>query len=309
MALTTETSTRPDARVVPVPRRPDRIAGPVALNRPVDAAYVGFRAEPMTPVIGAEIIGLDLSRPLGAGLRSELNRALLDWKVIFFRDQHLTAEQHIAFAEQWGEIEVHPFIAKGSTDNIQRFEKNENSRGYENEWHTDNTWRELPSMGAILRAVEVPPVGGDTLFVDMAAAYDNLDAALRERIDDKLAEHDWMPSFGVGMDNERKAAMRERFPAVTHPVVRTHPETGRRTLFVNNNFTTRILGLDADESRAVLDLLYRQSDRPEYQCRFRWKPGSVAFWDNRAVQHYAASDYYPNRRLMERVAIVGDRPY
>lgn len=300
-------------RAPAMPRRPDRHPGPVRLRRRPDGAderpYEMFSLTPLSPTVGAEIAGVDLRNPLAPALYAELNRALLEWKVIFFRDQHLTAAEQIAFAQHWGEIEEHPFIPKGSEDTIQRFERGERSVSYENEWHTDNTWRVCPSLGAVLRAIEVPDVGGDTLFVDMAAAYDNLEDDITERIDDAIAEHDWMQSFGSHMKPERKAKMRELYPTVTHPVVRTHPETGRRTLFVNANFTTRICGMGADESRALLDILYRQSDRPEYQCRFKWRAGSLAFWDNRAVQHYAASDYWPARRVMERVAIVGDAPY
>lgn len=298
---------------VHLPRRPDRRPGPMYLRRLPDEhdehPYELVTVAPLSPTVGAEIAGVDLAQPLRPDVHAELHRALLEWKVIFFRNQHLTPAQHVAFGERWGEIEVHPFIPAGSSDTIQRFERGEKSASYENEWHTDNTWRACPSLGAVLRAIDVPSVGGDTLFADMGAAYDNLDDDLKARIDDAHAEHDWLPAFGQTMSGERREALREQFPAVVHPVVRTHPETGRRTLFVNSNFTTRILGFDPDESRAVLDLLYRQADRPEYQCRFRWRPGSMAFWDNRAVQHYAASDYWPQRRTMERIAIVGDRPF
>ena len=168
--------------------------------------------------------------------------------------------------------------------------------------------REVPARGSLLRAIEVPDVGGDTLFADMIAAYEGLDEDVKERIEGLTATHDFSHSFGRMLSAEDLAEKQKEFPAVHHPVVRTHPETGRRILYVNSIFTTQIDGIDPDESQELLELLERQALVPEYQCRFRWEKGSVAFWDNRAVQHYAASDYWPARRVMERVAIIGDRP-
>lgn len=306
------TATRPPVSIK-LAARPDRGPGPRWLRRVDDnwtpTDYTRFTVEPMTPTIGAELHGLDLRKPLDAELQFQLNKALLEFKVIVFRDQHLNAQQQIDFGLNWGEIEEHPFISKGSHDLVQRFEKGENTGGYENEWHTDNTWMQNPSLGSILRAIEVPPVGGDTLFVDTAAAYDNLSDDLKARIDGLVAEHDWIQAFGHSMPDDRKAVLRDRLPPVHHPLVRTHPETGRKMIFVNNNFTRFIVGMEPDESTALLDLLYRQCDIPEYQCRLRWRAGTIAFWDNRAVQHYAASDYWPARRVMERIVIAGDRPY
>ncbi len=222
---------------IEIPHRIDRRQGPVALRRTADdadiAPYERFGVRPLSPTVGAELTGLDLSQPFDDGLQAEVHRALLEWKVVFFRDQSLTADQQIAFARQWGEIEQHPFLPKGDTDTVQRFEKGEKMGGYENEWHNDNTWRAAPSMGAVLRAVEVPSVGGDTMFADTAAAYDNLDDELKRRLVGLQATHDWINTFGPSMDPERRVALRAAFPTVTHPVVRTHPETGRPTLFVN----------------------------------------------------------------------------
>jgi taurine dioxygenase len=288
-------------------------AGPRLLQRVPQgwngASYRRIGVRPLAPTIGAEITGVDLSQPLAGDVFAEVHQCLLEWKVVFFRDQRVTPEQHLAFAGLWGELEQHPFIPRGGSDEVARFEKSDEVGGYENAWHADVTWRERPAMAAILRAVEVPDVGGDTLFAHMAAAYDNLPEAIRDRIDGMFAVHDHGPTFGFMMDAETRAAMRERYPAVEHPVVRTHPETGRKTLFVNAPFTTHLVGLGEAESNALLDRLTRQASVPEYQCRWHWRPGDVAMWDNRAVQHYASSDYFPARRVMERVAIVGDRPF
>jgi taurine dioxygenase len=272
-----------------------------------------FRVSPLAPLIGAEISGVSLADEVDDELFAELNRALLEWKVLFFRDQDITRDQHRDFAAHWGPLEAHPFI-KQIVDQpekveVVRFEKDANFSGYENGWHSDVTWREVPSLGSVLRAVEVPAVGGDTLWADMAAAYDNLTPAMQEFLDGKLAVHDWMHFFGLGMDEEKKAALREDFPQVEHPIVRTHPETGRKTLYVNRAFTLHVVGMEKAESDALLQFLYAQAAFPEYQCRWHWRAGDVAFWDNRSTQHYAASDYSPQRRVMERITVIGDRPF
>ena len=293
------------------------VAGPRVATRVPDgwrdAPYTRFSVTALTPTIGAVIDGVSLAEPLDAELFGELNRALLEWKVLFFRGQEITGEQHTAFARNWGPLEAHPFIRvtvdqPDETPQVVRFEKGPKLGGYENVWHSDVTWRECPSLGSVLRAIEVPPVGGDTLFADMGAAYDRLPAAVKERIDGLAARHDWIDTFGLGMDEKTRDELRVDFPAVEHPVVRTHPETGRKTIYVNRAFTQHIVGLDAGESEELLELLYIQASFPEYQCRFKWQPGDVAFWDNRSAQHYATSDYFPNRRVMERITVIGDRP-
>ncbi|UQS25746.1 TauD/TfdA family dioxygenase [Amycolatopsis thermalba] len=272
-------------------------------------AYEMFTLCPLGPLIGAEITGVDLRRPLTAELREELNRALLEWKVLFFRDQDITAAQQRAFARNWGPLETNPFLPSGDSDEVTRFARGAGMPGFENIWHTDVTWRPEPALGSVLRLVEVPPLGGDTLWADMAAAYDNLPADVRERIDGLRAVHDFVPGFARFADHDLLARWQDRFPPVEHPVVRTHPETGRKTLFVNQAFTTHITGLDRDESDRLLRLLFAQAHVPEYQVRFSWRPNSVAFWDNRATQHYAVNDYHPHARVAERVAIAGDRPF
>jgi len=281
-----------------------------------DKPYDRFAVTPLAPTIGAEIGGVDL-RDVDDELFAEIHRALLEWKVVFFRDQALDRHQHAVFAARFGALENHPFFkhmksTPGQPEDdpeVVRFAKNAATPGYENVWHTDVTWSATPSMGAVLRAVELPPVGGDTLWADMGAAYDGLPEEVRERIDGLRAEHDWIHAFGASMGPEMSERLRPDFPPAIHPVVRTHPETGRRTLFVNRSFTRWIVGMDRDESDLLLDTLYQQANFPEYQCRFRWTPGAVAIWDNRATQHYAASDYHPQVRIMERVSIAGDVPF
>jgi taurine dioxygenase len=279
-----------------------------------DEPYTRFDVAPLSPTIGAAVKGVSLAEPVDAELFGQLNRALLEWKVIFFRDQDITGDQHTAFAANWGPLETHPFIRVAvdqpeERPQVVRFEKGPKLGGFENVWHSDVTWREMPSLGSVLRAIEVPETGGDTLWADMGAAYDGLSSTMKERIDGLVAEHDWITTFGMGMDTKTRDNLRKDFPAVQHPVVRTHPETGRKTLYVNRAFTQHIVGLDEAESRALLDFLYIQASFPEYQCRFKWQAGDVAFWDNRSTQHYAVSDYFPQRRVMERITVIGDRPF
>jgi taurine dioxygenase len=293
--------------------------GPRVLRRVPDdwvgKPYARLKLEPCTQVIGAVVRGVDLGVPLDDETRDEIRRALLEWKVLFFRDQHsLTPEQQVAFARAFGELEHHPFLREGDSPEIVRFEKGDDQSspgrvGTENGWHSDVSWRVEPALGSILRAVDVPENAGDTLWSDMGCAYDNLPDKLKDKIDGARAVHSFLPVFGWAMSDEQKAEMLEKYPPVEHPVVRTHPETGRKTLYVNAFFVERIVGMDEDESEYLLDRLCVQAMHPEWQVRLNWEPGTVAFWDNRSTQHYASSDYFPQRRVMERVAIKGDRPY
>lgn len=270
--------------------------------------FTQFDARPLSPAIGAELIGADLAEPSDT-LIEEVRAALLQYQVVFFRDQDITRAQHIAFARAFGELEIHPATPKEQPDReVLRIVHGPNSRGMENAWHSDVTWREQPSLGSILRAIELPEVGGDTLFSNMVMAYDDLDEDLKARLCEMTAVHDIARVFAKRLGQDT-ASLHEKFPLMEHPVVRTHPETGQRLIYVNTAFTDHIKGMDRAESDTLLKFLYARAAIPEYQCRFRWAPGSIAFWDNRACQHYAASDYFPNTRIMERVTIAGDRPY
>jgi taurine dioxygenase len=272
-------------------------------------SWTNFGVMQIGSTLGAEITDIDLCNDLDDDVIAELQLALDAYKVVFFRDQPITSEQHVAFAKRFGSLEIHPFIPSNTgIPELVRFEKTAEVAGFENSWHHDVTWREAPSMGAILHGIEVPPVGGDTLFSDMGAAYDGLSDDIKHTIDGLTAEHDFMKSFGHTVPDERKDEVREMYPIVEHPVVITHERTGRKLLYVNRNFVNRILGLSDEESDTLLNHLCDQAATCEYQIRFQWRPDSIAFWDNRAVQHYASSDYWPQRRVMERASIVGARP-
>ncbi len=264
---------------------------------------------PRGTTVGAEISGVDLRANLSDEVIHDIKRSLLDYKMIFFRDQPISSGQHIAFARRFGELEIHPFIGS-NTDHpeLVRFEKSADTGGFENGWHHDVTWREEPSMGAVLHAIEVPATGGDTLFSDVAAAYDGLDDSTKTRIADLYAVHDFMLAFGAQVPPEQMEATRAKFPPARHPVVHTHPDTGRKVIYVNRYFTSHIEGLPVDESIALVNMLAERSEIVEYQFRLAWEPHTVAFWDNRSVQHYATSDYWPDVRVMERASIIGPRP-
>lgn len=310
------TTALPPASMFPTPTDPLSAFGPLVARRTPDTfedrPYERFSVAPVTPTIGAQISGIRLTGDLPDETMSELRRALLEWKVLFFRGQDIDRSEQRGFAQRWGSLEQHPFFKytqPGQTDvDVTTLAKDAMTGGVENTWHNDVTWHEYPSFAAVLRAVEVPPVGGDTLWADMAAAYDLLPDEIRELIDPLVAEHDWITSFGMFMQKETVDMLRPTFPAVEHPVVRVIPETGRRVLFVNPGFTQRIVGVSEAESNELLTLLFRHVQRPEFQVRLWWQPDTVAFWDNRTCQHYAASDYFPARRVMDRISIVGDKP-
>ena len=267
----------------------------------------------LSPSIGAELLDLDLKNSLSEDLKDEIYQALLVYKVIFFRDQDLSIEEHLEFANNFGELEIHPFANNDKQyPEVLKITHNEKNKGRENLWHSDVTWRLEPSLGSILRMKEAPKVGGDTLFADMYAAYEDLSDEMKEQLDGAVAVHDFE---GFRKRLEKKGVSKEeiedfnkKFPMPEHPVIRTHPDTGKKLIYVNAAFTKCIKDWEVEESSNMLKYLYSRASTPEYQCRFVWKDNSMAFWDNRSVQHYAASDYWPQVRKVERVTIIGDRP-
>ncbi len=264
---------------------------------------------PMAPAVGAEILNIDLAAPDIGDQINDIRAALLKHGVIFFRDQELTQEQHIAFARHFGDLEVHPATPQDQANpEVLRIAHGPKSRGQENYWHSDVTWRAEPSLGSILLAREVPDVGGDTCFANMHLAYERLSEQMKRFCEGLTAVHDISRVFAKRL-GKAPEDLHEKYPPMRHPVIRTHPETGERVIYVNTAFTSHIEGLSAEESRWLLAHLYETAMDTEVQCRFRWKAGSIAFWDNRVSQHLAVSDYFPARRVMERVTIAGDKPY
>lgn len=282
-----------------------------------------FTVEPVAPCLGAEIGNIDLRMPLEDDQYLALRAALLKHKVLFFRDQDISAAQQVELARRFGELEVHPvFPHHPDHPELVILGGDSTQAARENIFHTDVSWRKRPSMGSLLRCLECPTVGGDTLWVNMAAAHSGLPAAVRERIAGLHAVHDILPAFGSRMTAEQREARRQEFPPATHPVVRTHPETGEQILYVNEAFTTHLsnyleqhegqyrFGFDFRiEEMDLLHYLFRQASAPEYQVRLRWRANTIAFWDNRSTQHYAVQDYFPARRRMLRATIIGDVPF
>ena len=282
-----------------------------------------MRVEKLTAHIGAELVGVDLADAVSNDdLFGAIKQALLDHKVLFLRDQLMSRAAHVAFARRFGDLEDHPVVGSDPEHpGLVRIYKDLESppEHYENAWHCDATWREEPPMGAVLRCVECPRVGGDTIWSNMAKAYADLPEDVQERIEGLYARHSIEASFGARMPIEQRHALKAQYPDAEHPVVRTHPETGERVLFVNSftthftNFhTSRNVRFGQDYAPGGAQLLHYLIGRaaiPEYQVRWRWTPGSVAIWDNRSTQHYAVMDYWPAVRKMERAGIVGDKPY
>lgn len=267
-----------------------------------------LQLRPVAPALGAEVEGVDLTSPLSDETITEIRKAVVAYKVIFFRDQNLSQEQHVALGRRFGDLEIHPSTADGQKHpEILHLKSGGEGALRADIWHSDVTYRPCPSFGSILRARTIPPTGGDTLFCNMALAYEGLSPAMKDWLCTLTAEHDILASGRTdGVDVER---VRKLFPLVEHPLIRTHPETGERAVYVNRTFTSGINGLSKKESDWLLDHLCALPGIPEYQCRFRWEPNSIAFWDNRATQHYASTDYLPAARHMERVTIIGDKPF
>ena len=282
-----------------------------------------MRVEQLTCAIGAELVGVNLADAVhDAGLFAEIRAELLKHRVLFLHDQDFTRAEHVAFARRFGELEDHP-VAGSHPEHpglVQIYKRPDQPLDrYENAWHCDATWREAPPLGCVLRCVECPDFGGDTMWANMALAYERLPDEIKTRIAALRARHSIEASFGAAMPLEKRLALKTQYPDAEHPVVRTHPETGEKVLFVNA-FTTHFTnyhtpanvryGMDANPGAAqLLSYLVSQAFIPEYQVRWRWKPNSVAIWDNRSTQHYAVMDYAPCHRKMERAGIIGDKPY
>jgi len=289
----------------------------------VIATRGSIKVEPLTCTIGAELGNVNLgAASRDAALVAEIRALLVKHKVLFFRDQDITRAEHVAFARHFGELEDHP-VAGSDPDNpgLVRIYKSPDSPAdrYENAWHTDATWREKPPFGCVLRCVECPPVGGDTMWVNMAEAYNRLPESIKVQISGLRARHSIEATFGAGMPIEKRLGLKAQFPDAEHPVVRTHPESGEKVLFVNA-FTTHFtnyhtpanvrFGQDFSPAASqLLNYLISQAFIPEFQVRFRWRKNSMAFWDNRSTQHYAVMDYPPCHRKMERAGIIGDTPF
>jgi len=286
-------------------------AGTAMPTKEETMAYQSIEVRKLTPTIGAEIAGVDLSRPLGNQQFQEVHDALMENLVVFFRDQKMGVEQHKEFGRRFGKLHVHPNAPIGLPEHreILVIKADETSKRVAGEeWHSDVSCDPEPPMGSILHLTEVPPDGGgDTLFANMYRAYETLSEPVRRLLDGLTAIHDSSKAHTFRKRTTDRGDM--SFPASEHPVVRTHPVTGRQALFVSRGFTVRIPQLRKHESDALLEMLYRHIETPELQCRFQWRPNSVAFWDNRCTQHHAMFDYFPNRRYGHRVTICGDKPF
>jgi taurine dioxygenase len=266
--------------------------------------------------LGAEISGVDLSQPLGDNVIGEIRHALLEHCVIFFRDQHLTPDQHLAFGRRFGPLQIHDFVeGTEANEEILEVRKEEHeTRNFGGNWHTDVSYLERPALGSVLYAKEVPEYGGDTMFANQYLAYEALSDGMKKMLEGMTAIHSARRSYGLnavrrGEDASMKIRLTEEAHGeVEHPVIRTHVETGRKVLYVNGNFTIRFKDMTEAESQPLLNYLYQHAVRPEFTCRFRWEKNSIAFWDNRAVQHNAINDYHGKRRVMHRVTIEGERP-
>jgi len=279
--------------------------------------------EPMTCTLGALLSHVDLGDAArDAGLFAEIRALLLRHKVLFLHDQTFSRADHVAFARRFGALEDHPVVGSDPENpGLVRIYKGPDSKNeqYENAWHCDTTWRECPQMGAVLRCVESPPVGGDMIWADMVEAYKRLPEHVKAQIAGLRARHSIEATFGAAMPADKRLALKAQYPDPEHPVVRTHPETGEKALFVNS-FTTHLANFHTPENvrfgqdyspgaSQLLNYLIAQAFVPEYQVRFRFRTNSVAIWDNRCTQHYAVNDFWPAVRKLERAGIIGDRPY
>ncbi|SMF39675.1 taurine dioxygenase [Pseudogulbenkiania subflava] len=270
----------------------------------------------LSPAIGAVVAGIDLARPLTAALREVISTALLEYQVLFFRQQNITPPQQRDFAAWFGDLHVHPIYPKiDDIPQIMVLDTAQNDLRDNAIWHTDVTFIDTPPLGSVLAARKLPPYGGDTLWASGTAAYEALSPHFQQLLDGLTATHDFTKSFPLERFGNTPEALaryeetRRTTPPVTHPVIRTHPVSGKKALFVSDGFTTRINELEPAESAAVLRFLFDHFAKPEYSVRWRWQEGDVAFWDNRVTQHYAVDDYRPVHRIMHRATILGDKPF
>ena len=271
---------------------------------------------PISSALGAQIDGVDLTRPLSPQQRDAIEQALLEHQVIFFKDQSITPQQQARFAANFGDLHIHPIYPNvPEQPEVLVLDTAVTDVRDNAVWHTDVTFLPTPAMGAVLSAKQLPAFGGDTLWASGIAAFEGLSRPLQVLLDGLTATHDFTKSFPLERfgstpeDFLRWDQTRKNNPPLSHPVIRTHPVSGRKSLFVNEGFTTKINELSEAESEAILKLLFAHSTRPEYTIRWRWQENDVAFWDNRVTQHYAVDDYRPNRRVMHRATILGDAPF
>jgi len=271
---------------------------------------------PLSPALGAQISGVDLSRDLTGEQRNVIEQALLDHQVLFFRDQPITPQQQARFAANFGDLHIHPIYPNVPEQPEVLILDTAVTDVRDNAiWHTDVTFLPTPALGAVLSAKQVPAYGGDTLWASGIAAFEALSRPMQALLDGLTATHDFTRSFplerfgNTAEDLARWEETRRKNPPLSHPVIRTHPVSGRKALFVNEGFTTRINELEAAESEAILKLLFAHGTRPEFTMRWRWQANDVAMWDNRVTQHYAVDDYRPQRRVMHRATILGDAPF
>jgi taurine dioxygenase len=280
--------------------------------------YRSIQVQPISGALGAEISGVDLACDIDDAVVGEIRRALVENCVIFFRGQKLSPERHLAFGRRFGALQVHDFV-EGLYENQEILEVRKEAdelRNFGGGWHSDVSYLEQPALGSVLYAREVPAYGGDTMFSNQYLAYETLSDGMKSMLGEMRAMHSARKSYGLyamRAMQDVKASMNFRFTEeahaeVDHPVVRTHVESGRKCLYVHGGFTTRFQDMSEEESAPLLNYLYQHAVRPEFTCRFRWEKGSIAFWDNRCVQHNAINDYHGQRRVMHRVTIEGERP-
>jgi taurine dioxygenase len=281
----------------------------------MSATETTVEIRPLTGAIGAEISGVDISKALTAQTVAEIRQALLVHLVIFLRDQDITPAQQLAFVSRFGEPDIYPFV-KGLDDYPQItpvLKRPEETINFGGIWHSDTVYQAEPPMATVLYAKELPPIGGDTLFASQYQAYESLSAPLRAFLEGLTAVNSAAKGSSAQTREDRVVdggtGLAAEVMQAEHPVVRTHPETGRKALYVNTGHTVRFTGMTEAESTPILEYLYQHQIKPEFCCRFVWRPGSLAFWDNRCAQHYPVNDYHGHTRLLHRITLKGDKPY